>query len=72
MKNINESIIDRHPLRGTDAAIISELRAASAVHKGDLIGPEIRIKPEAELAAAPPAPQGIRYQRDSLGGVSGW
>ena len=55
MKHGEARINQRHPLRTQDAVVISELRAASAEHKGDLIGPEIRVNPDAELAAAPPA-----------------
>jgi hypothetical protein len=72
MKHGETPINHRHPLRAQDAVVISELRAASAEHKGDLIGPEIRVNPDAEMAAAPPAPQGVRYQRDSVAGVPGW
>lgn len=72
MKHGEARINQRHPLRTQDAVVISELRAASAEHKGDLIGPEIRVNPDAELAAAPPAPEGVQYQRDSVAGVPGW
>ena len=63
---------NRYGLSAADAAVVAEMRAASAEHKSDLFGPEARSSSDAELAAAPPAPQEISYQHGTVAGVPGW
>ena len=64
--------INRNPVEAADAAIIAEMRAANAENKRKAIGPEARSDSDAILAAEPPAPEGVRYERGLLGGVPGW
>ncbi|MGL6047719.1 MAG: hypothetical protein ACRC02_14820, partial [Vogesella sp.] len=60
-----------HALSPHDAATMTTLRAQTAPFKGAVFGPAGRA-PYDDIMQAVAAPDGVRYQADTIGGVSGY
>ena len=60
-----------HPLSPEDSAAMTSLRSAVAAMKGKLEGVGARA-PFNSIMERVPSPDGIAFEADSVGGISGW
>jgi monoterpene epsilon-lactone hydrolase len=60
-----------HPLTSEDAAAITALRSAVAGVKGKLEGITARA-PFNDIIERVEAPEGVTFEEDTVGGISGW
>ncbi len=60
-----------HPLTPVDAPVAATARAFTAPMKGKLQGTAAR-KPFDDIMGHVPAPDGVRYEADTVGGIPGW
>jgi epsilon-lactone hydrolase len=68
---INESWSVVHPLSPEDSAAITTLRSAVAAMKGKLEGITARAPFDGIMERAV-SPEGVAFEADSVGGISGW
>jgi epsilon-lactone hydrolase len=73
LKNIpaNDPWLSVHPLTSEDAAAMANLRSAVAGMKGKLEGITARA-PFDSIIEQVEAPEGVTFEEDAVGGISGW
>jgi len=60
-----------HPATSADRAAIAQLRAIALPNKGKLRG--VAARPLFEgISAQVPAPEGVTFRAETIGGVAGW
>ena len=67
----SEPWLIHHPLSAGDAVVMRTVRAAIEPHKGELQGVAARGPFDAIMERVP-APEGVTYEEDRVGGISGW
>jgi acetyl esterase/lipase len=70
-KTVVQSWSTLHALTPEDAATIGAMRKVLEPHKGQMRGTAAR-KPFDEIMLHTPAPEGVTYEADTVGGVKGW
>ena len=71
LSTTSQDLITLHPVTPADAAVATAARAFTAPMKGKLRGTSAR-QPFDDIMGHVPAPDSIRYEADTIGGVPGW
>jgi epsilon-lactone hydrolase len=71
LSTTSQDLITLHPVTPADAAVAAAARAFTAPMKGKLRGTSAR-QPFDDIMGHVPAPDSIRYEADTIGGVPGW